>query len=47
MDVDAFAAAMSKNGVMGYVDTLSGGSISKVRQEGVRDGFGMGGRGGL
>ncbi|GAX74425.1 hypothetical protein CEUSTIGMA_g1874.t1 [Chlamydomonas eustigma] len=30
VDVDAFAATMANNGVMGYVDTLSGGSISKV-----------------
>ena len=31
VDVDAFAANLAANsGVMGYVDTLSGGSISKV-----------------
>lgn len=31
VDVDAFSAAMQSNGLLGYVDALSGGSISKVR----------------
>jgi preprotein translocase subunit SecY len=30
VDVDAFSAAMQSNGLLGYVDALSGGSISKV-----------------
>eukprot|EP00798_Chlamydomonas_sp_ICE-L_P023324 gene23324-30566_t len=30
VDVDAFAETIANSGVMGYVDTLSGGSISKV-----------------
>jgi hypothetical protein len=30
VDVDAFAGAMEGNGLLGYVDALSGGSISKV-----------------
>ena len=30
VDIDAFAATMASSGVMGYVDALSGGSISKV-----------------
>jgi len=30
VDVDAFANTMANNGLLGYVDTLSGGSISKV-----------------
>jgi hypothetical protein len=30
VDVDAFAATMASSGLLGYVDTLSGGSISKV-----------------
>lgn len=31
VDVDAFSSAMQSNGLLGYVDALSGGSISKVR----------------
>lgn len=31
VDVDAFSGAMQSNGLLGYVDALSGGSISKVR----------------
>jgi len=30
VDVDRFADAMSTSGLLGYIDTLSGGSISKV-----------------
>lgn len=30
VDVDKFAEAMSGSGLLGYIDTLSGGSISKV-----------------
>jgi preprotein translocase SecY subunit len=30
VDVDRFAEAMSGSGLLGYIDTLSGGSISKV-----------------
>lgn len=30
VDVDAFANTMASNGLLGYVDALSGGSISKV-----------------
>lgn len=30
VDVDAFAATMQGSGILGYVDALSGGSISKV-----------------
>jgi protein transport protein SEC61 subunit alpha len=30
VDVEAFAATASGNGLLGYVDALSGGSISKV-----------------
>lgn len=30
VDVDAFADTMAGNGLLGYVDALSGGSISKV-----------------
>jgi hypothetical protein len=30
VDVGAFSAAMQSNGLLGYVDALSGGSISKV-----------------
>ncbi|WIA08414.1 hypothetical protein OEZ85_007852 [Tetradesmus obliquus] len=30
VDVDAFSSAMQSNGLLGYVDALSGGSISKV-----------------
>jgi hypothetical protein len=30
VDVDAFGATMAGNGLLGYVDALSGGSISKV-----------------
>lgn len=30
VDVDRFAEAMSSSGLLGYIDTLSGGSISKV-----------------
>jgi hypothetical protein len=30
VDVDAFSTAMQSNGLLGYVDALSGGSISKV-----------------
>lgn len=30
VDVDGFAAMMQNSGLLGYVDTLSGGSISKV-----------------
>jgi len=30
VDVDKFAQAMSGSGLLGYIDTLSGGSISKV-----------------
>eukprot|EP00775_Hariotina_reticulata_P012127 gene12127-12265_t len=30
VDVEAFSAAMQSNGLLGYVDALSGGSISKV-----------------
>lgn len=30
VDVDRFADAMSSSGLLGYIDTLSGGSISKV-----------------
>jgi preprotein translocase subunit SecY len=33
VDVDAFSAAMQSNGLLGYVDALSGGSISKVRMK--------------
>jgi hypothetical protein len=34
VDVDAFSAAMQSNGLLGYVDALSGGSISKVSKQG-------------
>lgn len=30
VDVDAFAASMQGGGLLGYIDTLSGGSISRV-----------------
>lgn len=30
VDVDAFAASLNQNGLFGYVDALSGGSISRV-----------------
>jgi hypothetical protein len=30
VDVEAFSSAMQSNGLLGYVDALSGGSISKV-----------------
>lgn len=30
MDVDGFAGMMQNSGLLGYVDALSGGSISKV-----------------
>lgn len=30
VDVDAFAQKMQSGGILGYVDTLSGGSISRV-----------------
>ncbi|KXZ55679.1 hypothetical protein GPECTOR_2g1229 [Gonium pectorale] len=30
VDVDAFADSLTNSGLMGYIDTLSGGSISKV-----------------
>ena len=30
VDVDAFAQSMQSGGLLGYVDTLSGGSISRV-----------------
>lgn len=30
VDVDAFAESLTNSGLLGYIDTLSGGSISKV-----------------
>ncbi len=33
VDVDAFAASMKSSGVFGYVDALSGGSVSKARAQ--------------
>lgn len=33
VDVDAFAESLTGSGLLGYIDTLSGGSISKVQHQ--------------